>query len=81
MYLGYARQALKCLPPKAAPWVERIICESYEVAKEQPPSLEDVGRSYMGYATGKMARAAGACIIKISLEQVYAHYRKCRVLG
>jgi hypothetical protein len=40
-YLGFARQALKCLPPRAAYWIERIVCQEPIVGQEEPAKLED----------------------------------------
>jgi hypothetical protein len=55
-------------------WLERIVCEAYEVAREEPPTLADVGRSYMGYKCSKQASAAGATIVRKALERLAKHY-------
>lgn len=55
-------------------WMTALVCE---VAVGEPatiPTLEDIGRAYVGYESRKHAMAAGATLIKNGLERLADFY-------
>lgn len=61
-------------PSETLHWMLVLVCEDYQVAIEKTPSLEDAGRSYLGYKSPVQASAAGAALIKCGLERLVVHY-------
>lgn len=64
----------KPMPSATLRWMLVLVCEDYCAASEKTPSLEDAGRSYLGYKSPVQASAAGAAMIKIGLERLVVHY-------
>ncbi len=64
----------KPAPSETLHWMLVLVCEDYSVASEKTPSLEDAGRSYLGYKSSVQASAAGAALIKCGLERLVMHY-------
>jgi hypothetical protein len=55
-------------------WLTHIVCEIPVNDEVKPPSLEDVGRAWMGYQCQKRAQASGATLIKSGLERLADFY-------
>jgi hypothetical protein len=55
-------------------WLTAIVCEIPVNDDVKPPSLEDVGRAWMGYQCQKRAQASGATLIKSGLERLADFY-------
>ncbi len=55
-------------------WLAAIVCEIAIDDAIKPPSLEDVGRAWMGYDCRKRAQASGATLIKSGLERLADFY-------
>lgn len=55
-------------------WLTAIVCEIPVNDEIRPPSLEDVGRAWMGYQCQKRAQASGATLIKSGLERLADFY-------
>ena len=55
-------------------WLTAIVCEIPVNDQVKPPSLEDVGRAWMGYDCRKRAQASGATLIKSGLERLADFY-------
>ena len=69
----YAK-ACEFIGKTSAYWLTAIVCEIPVNDEIKPPSLEDVGRSCMGYQCQKRAQASGATLIKSGLERLADFY-------
>ena len=61
-------------PGRALQWMQKLVCEDYFVAQETTPTLSDAGRAFLGCKCPKQAAAAGATMLKMSLERLVNHY-------
>lgn len=61
-------------PGRAVQWMQKLVCEDFFLAEEAAPTLADAGRAYLGCKCPKQAAAAGATMLKMSLERLVNHY-------